>query len=118
MPVPLDCEEFRVAFGLRIRMMRGRFALRQNELASALGVKNLDTISRHETGSTRLFSAGFLDRLCKFADERGISIPWLFTGLGPMELPAPDCHRGLVPVSESRIPNPESRPSGGPNGST
>jgi len=135
--------EYRAGFARRFRMMLACFSSSLKDISSADRGTHIDAFSVMQTERSKLVSFAALSRITEFAVAHQINLHWLFTGRGPMELAAPDCHRGLVPVSESpfpvpftgrgpmelptpdchrglvpvpesRIPNPESRPSGGP----
>jgi transcriptional regulator with XRE-family HTH domain len=94
---------FRAEFGLRIRMLRTRFRLTQEEFALAVGGLSHCKLSHMENGLPSYLSLDIIGGIIKFATAQGISLTWLFRGEGPMELPAPaaqqgtpDYHQGLV----------------------
>jgi len=81
---------FTAEFAIRIRLLRARFQLSRQELVSAIGGICDEQIWKMENGNAIYLSLEALGGLIAFALERGVSLSWLFTGLGPMELPAAD----------------------------
>jgi hypothetical protein len=115
--MPSDAVEkkpFATEFAIRIRLLRARFQLSRQELVSAIGGVCDEQIRKMENGNAIYLSLEALGGLIAFALSRSISLIWLFTGLGPMELPGA---AGSNP--QSAIRNPQSE--GGladPNGTT
>lgn len=92
--------------GNRIKQIRERIGLTQEQLAQQLGVHKM-TLSRYETGSAHP-GAEVLLELCRI-DER-VSPDWLLTGDGPMLRAGPwDVLKG-IDWEHSDARNPQSVP--------
>ncbi len=78
--------EARDAFCSRLRMAVAARKVSQRDLAKKFGGFSLPTTSRIFQGEAHTVPIDFMVRLAEWAMAENISLVWLMTGSGPMEL--------------------------------